>query len=277
MHTDHFMEIGSSHKVCEDYIISGMDPVPHVILSDGCSSSENTDVGARILCYTARRYLNTLNQNSMNWADSGTWIIKEANRMRSYLGLNKSALDATLMMIWVPNIETKHIQMFIYGDGNTMVLFEKLDKIHHYEHNFKCNAPYYLSYQLIPDGRERYTNKFGFSENYYEDWYAKEHHEWELYHKERTFLPANFPTAYLQPPKAVSAVIIASDGLSSFMLDEYPYSDIDIHDIIDNLTDFKSTKDSFIQRRTRRTTKMLRNAGVVHTDDLSIGGIWLND
>ena len=51
--TDTFIEIGSQHKVCEDYIIAKDN---YIILADGCSRSENSDMGARILCYMAQQF-----------------------------------------------------------------------------------------------------------------------------------------------------------------------------------------------------------------------------
>ena len=59
INVDHYMTIGSSHQVCEDYIISGTEPFPYIILSDGCSSSKDTDIGARILAQCAKNYLTT--------------------------------------------------------------------------------------------------------------------------------------------------------------------------------------------------------------------------
>ena len=57
IHIDHLLKKGKTHKICEDYIISGYNPAPYIILSDGCSSSKNTDVGARVLCHVAKQYL----------------------------------------------------------------------------------------------------------------------------------------------------------------------------------------------------------------------------
>ena len=42
LNLDTFIEIGDQHKVCEDYIIMGNDPVPFIVLSDGCSKARVT-------------------------------------------------------------------------------------------------------------------------------------------------------------------------------------------------------------------------------------------
>ncbi|KKK85109.1 hypothetical protein LCGC14_2776610, partial [marine sediment metagenome] len=163
MHVDHFMEIGSSHKVCEDYILSGMDPVPHVILADGCSSSENTDVGARLLCYVAKQYLNVHLKAGidLNWETAGRVIIHETEEIAWNMGLNANALDATLIMAWV---EDNFIRVFMYGDGH-IIFMRKTDveecSVYHQETNFRSNAPYYLSYSLDSEKRKQYEDLFG--------------------------------------------------------------------------------------------------------------------
>ena len=57
MQVDTFSKIGKTHKICEDYILSGTKPFPYIIISDGCSSSEGTDMGARLLCFLAQQYI----------------------------------------------------------------------------------------------------------------------------------------------------------------------------------------------------------------------------
>ncbi len=49
METNSFYQIGKEHKVCEDYASCGIEPFPYAILSDGCSTGKNTDIGSRIL------------------------------------------------------------------------------------------------------------------------------------------------------------------------------------------------------------------------------------
>ena len=57
---DWFMKTGRSHNICEDYVMVGLNPMPHMILADGCSTSPHTDVGARILVMVAKMYLNVV-------------------------------------------------------------------------------------------------------------------------------------------------------------------------------------------------------------------------
>ena len=61
MNADHYYTIGNSHSVCQDYAISGLvENGAYAILSDGCSSSPDVDVGARMLSLSAK-------ENSFDW------------------------------------------------------------------------------------------------------------------------------------------------------------------------------------------------------------------
>ncbi len=77
---DTFLKIGDQHKICEDYIIQGTDQVPLLILSDGCSSSDNTEMGARILCYLAKQYLfyRAGYLHDLDYYQMGLWVIHNA-------------------------------------------------------------------------------------------------------------------------------------------------------------------------------------------------------
>ncbi len=59
---DSFFSMAKQHAVCQDYAIGGMLPSPFLVLCDGCSSSNNSDVGARILAISARKIYHELLQ-----------------------------------------------------------------------------------------------------------------------------------------------------------------------------------------------------------------------
>jgi hypothetical protein len=149
MNTDTFIEIGKQHKICEDYIISGVKPVPFIILSDGCSSSKNTEMGARILCYLAKQYLDYRKNKlyNLNYKKMGNWIIHNAEMSARQLGLDTTSLDATLIVSFL--IEDM-LSIYIYGDG-CIVLRNDMDTVIK-TIEFSDNAPYYLSY-LVDDYR----------------------------------------------------------------------------------------------------------------------------
>ena len=54
LHTDHYFHIGDTHltagKPCQDYAISSVDNnAAFAVVSDGCSTGGDTDIGSRII------------------------------------------------------------------------------------------------------------------------------------------------------------------------------------------------------------------------------------
>ena len=57
MISDSYFEIGNTHMVCQDYALNGSSPdnrLHYSIVSDGCSSSKHSEIGAQILCHVAQ-------------------------------------------------------------------------------------------------------------------------------------------------------------------------------------------------------------------------------
>ena len=260
MNTDTFIEIGKQHKVCEDYIISGVKPVPFIILSDGCSSSKNTEMGARILCYMAKQYIQYRKSElpHLDYRKMGNWIIHNAEMSARQLGLDTTALDATLIVsFFLEDI----IRIYIYGDGCVVLQNDKDIVIKTID--FSDNAPYYLSY-LVDDYRfglyrERKPHKI----------IKSEFSSGEIYRKEDPF---DETRAIQLNINNYESILIASDGLQSFIVEDpkiqrpaKPY------EIIDGFLSFKNTKGEFLKRRLKRHMSDLQKFGIGHYDDLSVG------
>lgn len=264
---DKILKIGKSHKVCEDYIISGHDPYPYIILSDGCSSSEDTDVGARILCYLARQYL--LNYElAVSIEHMGNWIIYNAEVTARQLGLKKSCLDATLV---ISRIINNCVDVCFYGDG-FVVFVDKVGKVIIHEVEYTKNAPYYLSYNIDPKRDEAYhdlktevINTVSFSDSelkptVFKYAYSRRH--------EIVDMLANYKT-----------ILICSDGLKSFY-DMNRNELINPMELIQDFTSFKTTKGEFLKRRLlskKGAISKFENFKIFHHDDLSIGAFYLED
>jgi hypothetical protein len=66
MKADSYFEIGSTHQVCQDYALAyASDDFAYAIMSDGCTSSLNTDIGARLVSVIARDAINYLNHRGL--------------------------------------------------------------------------------------------------------------------------------------------------------------------------------------------------------------------
>ncbi len=269
IHLDHLLKIGKSHKVCEDYIISGYDPVPYIILSDGCSSSPDTDVGARILCLAAKQYLK-YNRDSIHSIDEvkmGQYIIHKADTLMIQLGLmNTFSLDATLIIAYYHD---GLIKIIMYGDGaiiSTRSEFTKIETI-----DYTKNTPYYLSYTL-----DRERNKI-----YHDNKIIKTIEQYyscgdlgsdslvvgtQKYDKE-------YVSTFLIKPDKDKTILICSDGISSFLNREQSEF-LHLRNFIDDFISFKTLKGEFLKRRLlsrNGAITKLEQSGYEHIDDLSIG------
>lgn len=257
MNIDNFVEIGNQHKVCEDYVISGSDPVPYNILADGCSSSYNTEMGARLLCHLAKQYLKYRNDelHDLDYDNMGSWIIHNAEMTARQLGLNLSCLDATLIIAYhIDNI----LKVYIYGDGavvgQTWSGNTEITSV-----QFEGNAPFYLSY-LLDDFRFDLYDQAKYTKTLTCEYEDRSTLIDKIAYDHEVILSFNtgvYPT-----------ILICSDGIESFL-------DGTIHvpprDIIYNILDFKTTKGEFLKRRLNKYMKNLSKINVGHYDDLAVG------
>ena len=106
--------IGSSHSVCEDYAceMGGM-----VALSDGCSSGENTDIGARLLARVALR----LASGVRDLDQIGRQAALVARTGVNMVDAGKSSLLATLL---IARAEPEGFSAYCWGDGFIFFEFE---------------------------------------------------------------------------------------------------------------------------------------------------------
>jgi hypothetical protein len=256
--TDKFLRIGNTHKECEDYIITGDDPVKYIILSDGCSSSKNTEMGARILCHLAKQYLLYRKDDyrfpSLDYDEMGSWIIHNAELTARQLGLKKQCLDATLIIAY--EYDGKY-HLYMYGDG--VVIIESKDKkLFVMEIEFTRNAPYYLSYRIDPERMDLFHKM---EQDLLIKHPTRESHGPDIY-------AYDYKTRFCYETYYFPRMLICSDGASSFMNGVEPVPNIEI---ATEFLAFKSTKGEFLQRRLKRALKIYDKAEVYHTDDLSVG------
>lgn len=251
MQTDNILRMGGSHWICQDYVISGTRPVPHVLLADGCSASPGTDVGARLLVHSARAILlEAGGAAGWKWAEgTGTRIIRRAESAAERLGLQPAALDATLMALW---LENDQVRVRAFGDGHVLTV-DREGRLT--VHDIACdgNAAPYLSYRLDPERARRYADG-GF-----------------LTRIDGNAVPPGAPVRFDFSVDDICLAAVASDGLGSFIDragERIPASEVAVA-----LTRFKTTAGAFLKRRTRRAVRDLARDGVAHYDDLSIGAM----
>jgi serine/threonine protein phosphatase PrpC len=265
IYLDQFLEIGSQHKVCEDYIIHGETPLPYIILSDGCSSSNNTEMGSRILCYLAKQFLNYRKDYfpNIDYKDMGRWIIHNAEMSARQLGLTMTCLDATLIIAVF--IENK-VKVFMYGDGITV--FKHGDNIEVTFLDYSNNAPYYLSYLIDENRNKTYHDlkhqKFVRRILYKPDGVITE--------TPKTLFAYDYPTILEYELSNLDSLFVCSDGINSFLYQDHTTTNpIDIKDVVTEFTAFKNLKGMYLQRRLNTALKNMKKNNINHYDDLSVG------
>lgn len=270
INTDHHFWIGSSHKINQDYCLSGNHKGSYyAIVSDGCSSSPDTDIGARILARTALNYIDIFNTN-----DFKTAVISSARTQAKSLGLVPEALDATLLMaVTLPN---QMIKVKCFGDGSLILITQESWIC--YSFSFDSGAPLYLNYFLNKQRYNGYLKEFDlkpviktFSSQRKND---------------NDFIEDPYPVTCVEEDgfdyycdyDRLKALILCSDGMDSFyktIVTETSKltNSINKFDLLDNLLCFKNYNGSFINRRINKFLDVCNKNGWKNFDDVSLAGI----
>lgn len=263
MGADSFFRMGSTHHVCQDYAAAGeANGLAYAALSDGCSSSPDTDFGARFMVQSFRK--------DVGWDPNAYTLACRAARMAENTGLSIRCLDATLLMVMMGDL---HAEIWRSGDG--VVAWRRRDGTCYFNQiAFGQNAPRYLSYQLSAEHERQHRElspmvtvrvgvrpvgaaKWDVSSQAYpigalsplECWYL-DRHEHDL-------------------------ALVFSDGVESFL--DATSAPVSLEAVLDELLAFKGLQGQFVARRCGRFLKACADRGWTHSDDLSVAGIYLGE
>lgn len=264
---DSFFTMGKQHFVCEDYVFTSTD-AKAAFLSDGCSSSPHTDLGARLLCLCGAETLIKDHKQYPTGSRSSyislglDTIIKASNLLSSFSEIPKEALDATLITASVN--KDNQVLIYTYGDGNVALKFKDTPLIVN-NYSFLGNAPYYLNYDLGDNLSRLKVYHETMSESN-----ALKHIEAvgeDIRIVEREYNSPNI--IHIEDTENLEMVAIMSDGVESFSsVNTRMY--IPIYEVIAELLDFKTTMGEFVKRRSRAVVKKYAKDQIYHNDDLSI-------
>lgn len=288
----HF-EIGSSHKVCEDFAIHGSFETPskeilyYGIVTDGCSSSMvqggvrlpiNTDTGARLLALIAkqaiREIIPTLKElDAYLYNALKISILKKMDILLRQLELPIPAMDCTLLInlvyegrsffvVWGDGVFVSHGG----GTGDTSVI-ELIE--------FESGAPYYLSYHLDKERNELYFEKFGDKKKIKRQliFGSKEgmkEYITEVEYDAAVYVVSSFPSSFL------ARFSIISDGASSFQQKSEGQNEKRIlppEEVVPQLVAFKGVRGDFLGRMMNITHRWMKKKTIDHYDDLAIATI----
>lgn len=267
MNTGAAFYIGKLHKICEDYSCHGNTPEPYILLSDGCSSSPNTDFGSRILTKVAG---DLLQKEPILDIDE---MLIEADEIRRIINISQKSLDATLFCAYVR--DTKY-HLLMCGDGASVKIKDNgMMEIVLIE--YPSGAPFYPNYRLDLVRKAGYKSEFGMKrkvttylltpygvvENYVES----EDEDGFFYSEEGLC-------------KDYKSISIMSDGIFSYyeLLNtgtSKSGNPIDVNDVLRKLLDFKSFQGEFVDRRLQKFRKDCEKMNWFHADDISLATIFL--
>lgn len=306
--TDSYIEIGNSHNICEDYALDGIinNEMPYIIVSDGCSSSEMTDVGSRIMAHSCQkaifeRYRNIKDLVNLLGGDTSTLGVHLRNEIYiktkhiamsvlDQLGLPYSVCDATLLYAFIYD---GRLYVNGYGDGNIVLSYKTPDgSVNNYwtRLSYESNAPFYISYDMDLIRKKSYMNDERFGGKQFKiDKYLINSTEPGVPLEEQTEKADNWynletGTAIIQ---SLQSITLASDGMESFShshkrlcADPAPSSQevesLKPYSMMRRMVAYKNHNGEFVKRRMKRLKQEVEKIQGEHYDDVSSATIWVN-
>lgn len=255
---------GNSHDVLQDATLHfETEKYAGIIVSDGCSSSPKSEIGANLLpALFKESFLESrCFEESPQVQDV---ILKSALRNKileiiRHTGFDLSVFDATLVS---PVIDKTTMMgtCFVWGDGY-VVLTDRDKEQEIFEFNYSRNAPYYFGYELDSERKADYHKLFG---------------DGKAIMKVKsggTFDVEQLYSFHIQAFDLVN-VSIFSDGILTFYRDCNGINQlIPVETVIKDLTSFKGYTGEFVKRRVLRYLRDAEKQGIKHWDDISMGCI----
>ena len=270
MNADSAFRTGATHAVCQDYAVAGLcgRGRPYVVLSDGCSSSPDTDVGARLLVKAAERLLRESGgPPACGLAELHAEAARRALSWAELLGLRPQAVDATLL---TAHLNGEELVVGCTGDG-VVCLQTTGGALDVYAVSYPAGFPVYPAYAHQP-ARLRALADAGRAR------------------KEVTRLRAASAAERLRPesvsdggaPTEVFSVKAAgyrfaalfSDGVQSFSHSGRAEA-VALEAVLPELVSFKNTRGAFVGRRMKMFLKDCQSKNWRHADDLSLAALHL--
>ena len=245
MNADATINIGSRHSLCQDYVIARND---YVILSDGCSSSPDTDIGARLLVKALDQRIGQPADIEELHRESARVALSWANM----IALPPESVDATLMSIHVTGDD---LIIACSGDG-VIVLESRTGDLDVYVISSPSGYPFYPSYVHQP--------------NRLAELVENNRHIKEIKHSSNITTTGSLTTTFKLNVADYKYAAVASDGMTSFY-------NVTLPEVLNEFWSFKNSHGAFVQRRMKRFKKDTQPKGWQHADDLAIGVIHLGD
>jgi hypothetical protein len=243
---------GKTHAICQDYVLaekvcSKDVEFPFILVTDGCSSSPNTDVGARLLAHCLFSSWKTRNGYA-----SLTEALDYARAFCTQASLPMECLDATCLFAYGLQ---QYICIQVIGDGYVYIKYKDGREIV-YMHEYPSGAPYYFNYEMDVSRKIEYVKQFTTLRKI-----TKVDLKSGISDPPINFLEVIH--SLMIPENELETVALLTDGCSSI-------ENVSTLNAIQELVAFKNTKGEFVQRRLNKALTSFKND---HYDDISVAAI----
>lgn len=270
MNADAYFETGSGKALCQDYAIAGsIKGTAYAIGADGCSSSADTDVGARLLSLTARsvcvsswEYLRM--PNIMTAVKSVEHLIVDRCKgLWRNLNVPPACFDATLWIILWP--DDGDVVIFGWGDG--AVIADYGTYTHITTHQYPYNAPLYLSYGILPTRKELHKAEHGHKLSFVNEWIVNDKRLEDKGAEKKSFTLDWDQSFYrVLSKEGLESIAVCSDGINTYM--DEKNEPIEFWKMALEFTAYKNKTGEFVKRRMRKIAKENKILGFHHYDDI---------
>lgn len=246
----------SGQHPCQDYAICNPDK-GLIAVSDGCSSSSDTDFGSRILLKLVEQHLHEI---------GNTTIVSKAFDVVKTLGLPEDSLDATICRI---DFIEHNFCAAIFGDG--VFVYRKVgdDAIYVEEVSYSRNYPMYPSYAVrLPnvsiDGNDKVVTRSRVTQDFVQKDTITDYGEWDG------------ATFWIGDVSEYTMLAVATDGLFSIMTKDKGQRPRALYQnkelIVNDLFSFKTSSGEFLTRRWNgfHDSLLKDHDSILVTDDLTI-------
>jgi hypothetical protein len=286
--TDSYLEIGTSHNICEDYVYHGIidNKIPYIIVCDGCSSSPGADFGARIMAHSCRVALGEV------YVNGGMEILDDV-RLRASIekkitynvsgslklfNLTSKVCDATLLYAFILD---EQLFYTVIGDGN-VIIRRTDDSIYWENYSYESGAPFYLSYQLDYVREENYLKEYG-NKIFKIDTLEGKPNDVKFFNSE-TMPPSTKSQNNSFEINLIKSITLSSDGINTY---DFSYKrrcqkpeptfkelvEINPNNMIQRITAYKNFTGEFVKRRMKRIKQECEKVQAEHFDDISCATI----